>query len=408
MADSAPRIRERAQLLDAADELRPVLEAGATESETLRRLPEATVRALHASGFFQMVMPRELGGLEADPVTQSEVIERIAWVDGSAAWCAFIGASSTGFVAAQLPDSGIRDVVARSGGAWPVFAGSPATGGTATRVPGGYRVAGRWAWASGIGHATWLQAGFLVMEGGEPARDENGAPMMRAAVFPVADVTVEDSWHTMGLRGTGSAHFNSPGLFVPEDRTYRFLDPKPRRGGVLFQLPVLGFFGPAFSGFFQGLGRRALDEVARIAQTKTRVMAGSRLAERAVFQRDLALADGKLRAARLLLHHELDALWQRLHTGRPATDLENNRLLFAFTHNAQTAARAADMAFRYGGGEAIFLASPLQRIKRDVEAGAQHILVGEQNLELLGKAMLGVGGASPGLASEVASQSTPA
>ena len=70
-------------------------------------------------------------------------------------------------------------------------------------------------------------------------------------------------------------------------------------------------------------------------------------------------------------------------------------MFFAFTHNAQAAVEAADMAFRYGGGEAIFLESPLQRIKRDVEAGAQHILVGEQNLELLGKAMLGVAGAMP-------------
>lgn len=408
MPASAPRIPERDALLESAAKLGPLLEAGAAESESLRRLPDATVRALDGSGFFQMLLPREMGGLEADPVTQSEVVERIAWADGSAAWCAFIGASSSGFVAAQLPDSGIRDVLGRSGGAWPVFAGSPATGGTATRVPGGYRVAGRWAWASGIGHATWLQAGFLVVEGGEPVRDENGAPMMRAAILPVSEVTVEDSWHTMGLRGTGSAHFNSPGLFVPEERTYRFLDPTARRGGVLFQQPVLGFFGPAFSGFFQGLGRRALDEIARLAQKKTRVMAGSRLAERAVFQRDLALADGRLRAARLLLHHELDALWQRLHEERRPTDLESNRLLFAFTHNAQTAVDAADMAFRYGGGEAIFLSGTLQRIKRDVEAGAQHILVGEQNLELLGKAMLGVGGPAPGLASELAVQSTPA
>ena len=237
----------------------------------------------------------------------------------------------------------------------------------------------------------------MVVENGEPAHDENGAPMMRAAVFPVADVHVEDSWHTLGLRGTGSAHFNGKDLFVPEERTFDFLSPTKKRGGVLFDLPVLGFFGPAFSGFFQGLGRRALDEIARIAHAKTRVMAGVRIAERPVFQRDLAVADGNLRAARLLLHHELDALWQRLHEGRPPSDLESNRVLYAFTHNAQAAVAATDMAFRYGGGEAIFLASPLQRIKRDVEAGAQHILVGEQLLELLGRAMLGVAGATPAI-----------
>ena len=393
----APRIRELPQLLEAVDKIRPVVEAGANESEKLRRLPDATAKALHEAGLFHMLLPREMGGLEADPVSQSEVIERLAYIDGSAAWCAFIGAGSTGFVAAQLPDAGIQDLLARSGGEWPVFAGSPATGGTAERVPGGYRITGRWAWASGIGHASWVQAGFMVMEKGEPARGENGLPRMLAAVIPVADLTVEDSWHTMGLRGTGSAHFSSPGITIPEHRTFPFLNPLARRGGVLFQLPVLGFFGPAFSGFFQGLGRRALDEITRIAQTKTRIMAGTRIAERGVFQRDLALADGKLRAARLLLHHELAALWQRLHDGRPPSELESNRVLFAFTHNAQAGVEAADMAFRYGGGEALFLESPLQRIKRDIEGGAQHILVGEHNFELLGKAMLGVTGATPAI-----------
>ena len=397
MSNVAPRIPELPQLLEAVDKIRPVIEAGQAESEKLRKLPAATATALREAGLFHMLMPRAMGGLEADPVSQSEVIERLAYIDASAAWCAFIGAGSTGFVAAQLPDSGIQDVLARSGGEWPVFAGSPATGGTAERVPGGYRLTGRWAWASGIGHATWVQAGFMVMEKGEPVRSESGIPQMLAAVIAVADLDVEDSWHTMGLRGTGSAHFNSPGITIPEERTFDFLQPVARRGGVLFQLPVLGFFGPAFSGFFQGLGRRALDEIARVAQTKTRVMAGTRLAERGVFQRDLALADGKLRAARLLLHDELAALWQRLHDRRPASEIESNRVLFAFAHNAQTGVEAANMAFRYGGGEALFLESPLQRIKRDIEGGAQHILVGEQNFELLGKAMLGVSGAAPAI-----------
>ena len=397
MSPLAPRIPELPQLLEAVDKIRPVVEAGQAASEQLRKLPDATVSALRDAGLFRMLMPRAMGGFEVDPVSQSEIIERLAYAHASAAWCAFIGAGSTGFVAAQLPDSGIQDVLSRSGGAWPVFAGSPATGGTAERVPGGYRITGRWAWASGIGHATWVRAGFMVMEKGEPVRGENGLPRMLAAVIPVADLVVEDSWHTMGLRGTGSAHFNSPGIIVPEDRTFDFLQPVARRGGVLFQLPVLGFFGPAFSGFFQGLGRRALDEIAQIAQTKTRVMAGTRIAERGVFQRDLALADGKLRAARLLLHHELAALWQRLYDGRPASEIENNRVLLAFAHNAQMGVEAVDMAFRYGGGEAIFLESPLQRIKRDIEAGAQHILVGEHSLELLGKAMLGVSGATPAI-----------
>jgi alkylation response protein AidB-like acyl-CoA dehydrogenase len=394
MSKVAPRIKELPELLEAVDKIRPVIEAGADESEKLRKLPQATVDAMHEAGIFHMIMPRELGGLEADPQSQSEVIERIAYIDGSAAWCGFIGAGSTGFVAAQLPDSGIDEVLDRNGGKWPVFAGSPSPAGVAERVPGGYRVSGRWAWASGIGHATWVHAGFVVKEKGETVIAENGMPLTLAAAVPVSEITVEDTWDTMGLRGTGSTHFSSPGITVPEDRTFAFPFAVAQRGGAIFQLPVLGFFGPAFSGFPQGLARRALDEITEVAQTKLRLMVGQRLAERGVFQRDLGLADGKLRAARLLLHHELAALWQRLHDGVEASEVDSNRLLFAFSYNSQTGTEAADVAFKYGGGEALFLGSPLQRVYRDIHGGAQHMLVGEHNFELLGKAMLGVPGAT--------------
>ena len=393
MSEVAPRIAELPQLLEAVDKIAPIIAAGAHESEQLRKLPQATVDAMDEAGIFHMIMPRELGGFEADPVSQSEVIERIAYTDGSAAWCGFIGAGSTGFVAAQLPDAGIDEVLDRSGGKWPVFAGSPSPAGVAERVPGGYRVSGRWAWASGIGHATWVHAGFMVMEKGEPVIGDNGMPLTLAAAIPVADLTVEDTWDTMGLRGTNSTHFSSPGITVPESRCFAFPFAVAQRGGAIFQLPVLGFFGPAFSGFPQGLARRALDEITEVAQTKTRIMVGTRLAERGVFHRDLALAHGRLRAARLLLHDELSALWQRLHDGVEASEVESNSLLFAFTYNSQTGTEAADMAFKYGGGEALFMGSPLQRIKRDIHAGAQHMLVGEHNFELLGKALLGVSAA---------------
>lgn len=390
MPGSAPRIAELPELIEAVDKIRPVVEAGAVESEGLCALPQATLEAIRETGIFHMIVPRELGGLEADPVTQSEVIERLAYFDASAAWCGFIGAGSTGFVAANLPQAGLEEVLAHNGGRWPVFAGSPTPTATARRVPGGFEVAGRWGYASGIRHADFVFAGFMVEDEGEPARDAHGVPLALAGAIPISEVDVEDTWDTMGLRGTGSTHFSSPGVFVPEQRTFGFPMSVPQRGGAVFRLPVLGFFGPAFSGFPQGVARRALDEIMEIAQTKTRIMAGVRLAERGVFQRDLALADGNLRAARLLLHHELDALWQRLHDGVEGEALDSARLLYSFSHNAQTASDAVDMAFRYGGAEALYRTGRLQRLKRDMNSAAQHILVGEHNFESLGRAMLGL------------------
>jgi len=111
-----------------------------------------------------------------------------------------------------------------------------------------------------------------------------------------------------------------------------------------------------------------------------------------VFHRDLALADGNLRAVRLLLHKELGALWQRLHDGQEQSAVDAGRLLFSFSHNSQVAADVVDMAFRYGGAEATFRSARLQRLKRDMHVAAQHILVGEHNFEILGRAMLGIPG----------------
>ena len=233
------------------------------------------------------------------------------------------------------------------------------------------------------------------MERGEPVRNEQGAPMALAGAIPVSEIEVEDTWDTMGLRGTGSTHFSSQGVVVPEHRTFAFPFSQAQRGGAIFQLPVLGFFGPAFSGFPQGVGRRALDEIAGLAQEKKRIMAGVRLAERGVFHRDLASADGNLRAARLLLHEELGALWQRLHDGKESAEIDSGRLLHAFAHNSQAGIAATSMAFGYGGATAAFRSERLQRLKRDMDVGGQHMLVGEQNYEILGRAMLGVPGPSP-------------
>ena len=152
MSDAA-RIPELPRLLEAVEKIRPVIEADAAASEALRALPPTSVDAIRDAGVFHMIVPRELGGCEADPRSQSEVIERLAYADPSAAWCGFIGAGSTAFVAAHLPQGGLDEVLDRSSGEWPIFAGSPQPTGRAERVPGGYRVAGRWGYASGIRHA---------------------------------------------------------------------------------------------------------------------------------------------------------------------------------------------------------------------------------------------------------------
>ena len=387
---SPPRIPERDQLLKAVDEIGEVVRANADAAEQLRHLPEASVEALEDAGIFRMVLPRELGGYEADPVTQHEVIDRLAYHDASTGWCGFIGAGSSAFAAGNIPEVGLQEVQASlaSGASWTRFAGSPVPAGQATPVEGGYRVSGRWPWASGIHHCAWVFAGAAILKDGEIELTDFGIPNGKLMVMPRRDIELEDTWYTAGLKGTGSCHFNAQDVFVPEHRTIDFPFPQPQRGGPIFRLPVLGFFGPAFSGFPQGVGRRALDDIVELGRSKMRMGRQTSIAERAVFQRDLALAHTRLNSAGLLVRAELASLWQRLHDGIDDSGVDTPRRLAAFSNNADTATEAAEFAYRYGGGEALFNTSPLQRGLRDMRAASQHMLVSESNYEGFGKAIV--------------------
>jgi alkylation response protein AidB-like acyl-CoA dehydrogenase len=390
MTAEAPRIPERESLLKAVDEIAPVIAAGAERSEELRHLPPESVEALDGANLLRCMQPRELGGFEADPLTQHEVIDALAYVDPSAAWCAFIGAGSSAFAAAMVPDGGFDEIRSAqpAGRAWPRFAGSPAPVGRAEAVAGGYRISGRWGWASGIHHSDWLFAGAAILRDGETQPTPLGIPHAKVMVMPKSDVRVEDTWHTAGLRGTGSTHFSCEDLFVPEHRTLPFPFPEAQRGGALFRLPLLGFFGPAFSGFPQGVARRSLDEILQLAAGKLRTGQASPIGERGAFRHAAGQADGRLRSAGALVRQELEALWRRLHDASEASAVDSSRLLQSFTNNAEAAAEVTDFAYRQAGGEALFISSPLQRNLRDMRAATQHILVGDHNHEALGTALL--------------------
>lgn len=386
---SAPRTPERDPLLKAVDEIAEVIRADAAASEELRHLPESSVEALEHAGIFRMVLPRELGGYEADPVTQHEVIDRLAYHDASAGWSGFIGAGSSAFAAANIPEAGLQEVQATlaSGRGWTRFAGSPAPAGQAKPVDGGYRVSGRWPWASGIHHCPWVFAGAAILKDGEVELSDFGFPMGKLMVMPKSDIQVEDSWHTTGLRGTGSAHFNAQEIFVPEHRSMPFPFSEPQRGGALFRLPVLGFFGPAFSGFPQGVGRRALDEFVHFAKRKTRLGQQQPISEREVVQRELGQAHAALEGAGLWVREELTKLWNDLNGGIEPSALSTPRRLAAFSQGADAATRATECAYRYAGGDALFSSSPFQQLLRDMRTAAQHILLSEANYEAFGKAL---------------------
>jgi alkylation response protein AidB-like acyl-CoA dehydrogenase len=386
----ADRDGKRRALLDGVDRVRAVLIAGADQAETSATLPAATVDALGRAGLFRLKLPAMLGGAEADPVTQIDVLEALARIDAAAAWCVMVGATTVALPGAFLPDEAIAKIFA--GGQVPRAAGVIMPTGTAVRVDGGYRVRGRWSFASGIKHADWVGAvAMLQAPVGRGATDAGRAERLNVVV-PVAHVEIHENWQVAGLRGTGSCDFSLTDVFVPEPFAWSLDHAGPRRGGALYRLGLPAFVANEHAAFALGLGRRALDTIVGLAPSTRRGPRGTSVAERPAFQRALGECDLRLRAARALVVELNEEAWSTVSAGRPITPELHAVLRSASTLATDVAIEAVTTAFRHAGGAALYETNVLQRCLRDMYAAAQHFMVSDSAYEAHGRSVLGRAG----------------
>jgi indole-3-acetate monooxygenase len=374
-------------LVEAARRLGPAVGGLADTTERERRLPAELVRAFAEAGFFRMCVPRALGGGEVDPATLVRVLEALATADASAAWCAMIGATS-GVVAAYLPEATARAIYATNPGV--VTGGVFAPQGRARPERDGYRVSGRWAFASGCQHSSWLMGGCIVLDGGTPRTLPGGTPDVRLMLFPAAEVEVIDTWSVAGLRGTGSHDIAVSDLFVPAERSTSLASDPPHAPGTLYAFPVFGLLALGIAAVALGIGRAAVDELARLAAEKTATLQRRRLAERGLVQAQVAEAEATLRAGRALLLETVAETWTMATAAGTIAPRQRALVRLAATHATTSAARATDLMYHAGGGTALYATSPLQRCFRDVHAVTQHMMVGYATYELAGRLLLGV------------------
>ena len=371
----------RAKLLDAVTSIAEVLTASAAASEAARTLAPAAVRALEESGLLALKLPAALGGAEADPVTQIDVIEAVSALDASAGWCLMVGATTVAMPGVYLGDDALATVFA--GGRIPRAAGCYMPTGHAVESPGGYRITGRWAFASGIRHAAWVSGTARVVRDGTPTAER------RVFVVPVGAVEIHDTWHVAGLRGTGSCDFSLRDHLVDEAFTWDLEHVAPRRGGALYRLGMPGFVANEHAAFALGVARRALDTVVRLAGAKARGVTPTLLADRATFQRFVGAAEAKLRAARALAVEANETAWRTVTEGGRLTPRQHAELRAAAVHATEAALDVVTPSFRYAGGSALYDSSALQACLRDLNAAAQHFMVSDSAYEALGQFVLG-------------------
>jgi alkylation response protein AidB-like acyl-CoA dehydrogenase len=372
--------------LAAARALSAGIRDRAEHIERERRLPAELIHALAAAGLFRLCVPRTLGGGEVDVATMVHVIEEIATADGSVGWCVMIAATS-GLVSGYLPEAVAREIC---GSPHAIAGGVFAPHGKATALAGGYRVSGRWPFASGCEHCTWLMGGCIVLDDGQPQLLPSGQPDSRMMLFPAADVQIIDTWTVSGLRGTGSHDIAVADLMVPRERSVSVLSDRPRETGPLYAFPPFGLLALGIAGVALGIARRAIDELGQLARAKTPTGSRRRLGDRAIIQLHVAEAEATLRAARAFLFEIVEQAWQAA-CGEGALSITDRALLrLAATHAAISAAKAVDLMYTAGGGTAVYATSPLQRQFRDIHVVTQHMMVAEPTYELAGRIFLGI------------------
>jgi alkylation response protein AidB-like acyl-CoA dehydrogenase len=271
-----------------------------------------------------------------------------------------------------------------------VSGGTFAPQGRALAGDGGFRVSGRWAFASGCQHCAWLMGGAVVVDGTEPRRLPSGAPDARLFLFPAGEAEILDTWDVSGLRGTGSHDIAVRDVLVPAARSISLVTDRPTATGPLYAFPVFGLLALGIASVALGIARRALDELEALAADKVPSLARRTLRDRPVVQAETAEAEATLGAARAFVLEAIDAGWRTAIAGDPLPIPARARLRMAATHAARAAARAVDVAYGAGGGTAIYAKSPLQRCFRDVHAVTQHTMVQPATYELIGRVLLGV------------------
>lgn len=375
-------------VLSRIRELAPLIKKNAAESEHNRRVSDETITALKDTGAFRVAVPRRYGGLETSLRTMMDVSGAIAEADGGTAWVVTLS-NINDWAIGVMGGQGADEVYAD--GPDTVVAGVIAPSGEARKVPGGYRVSGRWAYASASLHADWTASGVYVV-------DDNDQILDQAMVsIPKKDFRIEDTWYVAGMRASGSNTIVVDDVFVPEHRlsslppvmmgSYLPNHHSPFYRSAFGAMLVMVLVGPQL-----GLGRAALDLVVNKAAGKPLAYSTfERQADSVAFQLLIAEAALKIDTAHLHAYRAADDVQCYAELGEYPDLVARGRIRGDAAIALRSINEALNILLNANGSGSFAEVNVLQRIWRDSNVAARHAVVLPQvSLETYGKALLGV------------------
>ena len=377
-----------ADILATAKSLRPLVEAQADATDADLTMSKPCVEAFTETKLFHLMVPKELGGLEADTDTLIDVFEELSHQDGSVGWSQMANASATSYCA-FLDPAIAREMVGDKPGS--VFAGQFAPRGSAKRAPGGFRVGGQFGFGSGSAHASYLGGGgFVTGDDGAPEMLPTGLPAYLCWFAKKDTVEMQGGWDVLGLRGTGSFDYTIPEQVIEEGRTFFLFEPHVKTGGALFRLSATALAGLGHAGWAEGAPCDGLPLVEALAEGGRARLSTGALKDQPVFQRGLREKQMALRSVRLLVHDVFGSIVARLAKGEPMSKAMNADVMGSVAYMTQVAEDVTLFAYKWAGSHGLRNPSLLQRAFRDMFTGGQHLYVDRKSYEDVAKERLGI------------------
>jgi hypothetical protein len=365
----------------------PVLDAEGPEIDRRRELTPAAVEAITGQDLLRLLLPKSLGGQEIHALEFCKVTEAVAWADASCGWFVNQSNVSAATSAAAMPYAAAAAIFdgPRQGLAW----GGRHNNSKAIRVEGGYRLTGTWSYASGSRHTTWIGAHSAVQNPDGTPHMRYGRPDDRSFLFPKSQAVITDDWQVLGLRGTGSDTYTVTDLFVPDAHAPCREAPEERREtGPLYDIQSTALYAIGFTGVTLGLARRLLETYTALARSRHSKTSLNSMANNNAVQREIALLEAKLSAARAFVHEATVQVYEAAVAGALDTDTRM-RLRLATTYAMNEATDVSVACYRGAGTGAIHDTAPFERRLRDALSASQHMQAMLPLIEMVGRHIIG-------------------
>jgi alkylation response protein AidB-like acyl-CoA dehydrogenase len=359
----------------------PAIRDAADEIEREQLLPIDLRNKLHDEKLFRLLLPKPYGGEELEPALFFETISAIAEIDSSTAWCV-CQANGVAMTAAFVEPEVAQNIWGRDPHA--VMAWGPGKADFVEKEDG-FVLSGRWQFASGSRHATWLG-------GRTPMTLPDGKTVFRVFLFPAKEAEMIEIWDVLGLRGTGSGGYSVKDLFVSKDyMATPGLDVEERiYDAPLYWMPSDVHQAIGFTGVAIGIARGMLDQFKEIATEKKPYRMTNRLCDNALIQSDAAISEARLRSARAYMLNEATECWEDVLSKGKLTEESNMRLRLASTHCIHEAKSVADIVYDAAGATAIFKGHLLERHFRDIHTLTQQYQGRKTHFQAVGASLLGL------------------